>query len=202
MPSAVTSPATNTTSHGFPYFQYVSLLGILTVLLGFSGIYLPKSTTYFTTLPPPQSSLDKPQYPLLVPITASPVLTLSWLCLGVATCQAWFGGWVLLTASMNTIAGSLLIHALAIGLGAPIFSITTPLERSIVYPCYFVFAGSWLGTVPIALDWDRPWQVWPLTPAYGALIGYIVGLWIVLGVNIFLRLAEEGVRHKKVRKDK
>lgn len=37
--------------------------------------------------------------------------------------------------------------------------LTTPLERSIVYPCYFVFFGSWLGAIPIALDWDRPWQV-------------------------------------------
>lgn len=97
MPTAVRQPSTildssNTTDHEFPYFQYLSSLGILTLLLGFTGVYLPASTTYFTTLPPQQSSLDKPQHPLLIPITASPVYTLFWLCVGVAVCQAWFAG--------------------------------------------------------------------------------------------------------------
>jgi len=57
-----------------------------------------------------------------------------------------------------------------------------------VYPAVGVALGSWTGAFPIALDWDRPWQVlksltlteyvsqvWPLTPAFGAIIGYIAG---------------------------
>jgi phosphatidylinositol glycan class F len=63
-----------------------------------------------------------------------------------------------------------------------------------VYPAVGVALGSWTGAFPIALDWDRPWQVyqipnflkslslteyvsqaWPLTPAFGAILGYIAG---------------------------
>ncbi len=43
-----------------------------------------------------------------------------------------------------------------------------------MYPAIGTLAGSWVGAIPIALDWDRPWQAWPLTPAYGAVVGYIV----------------------------
>lgn len=36
--------------------------------------------------------------------------------------------------------------------------------------------GAWLGAFPIPLDWDRPWQVWPIPCVIGALAGYIIGL--------------------------
>lgn len=36
--------------------------------------------------------------------------------------------------------------------------------------------GAWLGAFPIPLDWDRPWQVWPIPCVIGALVGYITGL--------------------------
>lgn len=32
-------------------------------------------------------------------------------------------------------------------------------ERALVYPWVGVVLGSWVGIIPIALDWDRPWQV-------------------------------------------
>ena len=32
-------------------------------------------------------------------------------------------------------------------------------ERALVYPFLGVFLGAWAGIIPIALDWDRPWQV-------------------------------------------
>uniref|UniRef100_A0A2P2I522 Phosphatidylinositol-glycan biosynthesis class F protein-like n=2 Tax=Hirondellea gigas TaxID=1518452 RepID=A0A2P2I522_9CRUS len=34
-----------------------------------------------------------------------------------------------------------------------------------------VLCGAWLGALPIPLDWDRPWQTWPLTCTFGALLG-------------------------------
>ncbi|EAU83804.1 hypothetical protein CC1G_07539 [Coprinopsis cinerea okayama7 len=49
-----------------------------------------------------------------------------------------------------------------------------PIERAILYPTIGTLIGSWLGVIPLALDWERPWQAWPLTPAYGAIIGYIL----------------------------
>ncbi|KAF2365213.1 GPI biosynthesis protein Pig-F [Trinorchestia longiramus] len=34
-----------------------------------------------------------------------------------------------------------------------------------------VLFGAWIGALPIPLDWDRPWQTWPLTCTIGALLG-------------------------------
>lgn len=34
--------------------------------------------------------------------------------------------------------------------------------------------GAWLGAVVIPLDWDRPWQVWPIPCCTGAVIGCAV----------------------------
>ncbi|EYE91328.1 PIG-F family protein [Aspergillus ruber CBS 135680] len=35
--------------------------------------------------------------------------------------------------------------------------------------------GAWFGAVPIPLDWDRPWQAYPITILTGAYIGYALG---------------------------
>lgn len=89
------APSTSASSNAdFPYFQYLSVLGTLTLLLSFTSVILPASTSIFTTLPPQQSSLDKPQHRLLIPITASPIWTMIWLCMGTAVCQAWWAGWM------------------------------------------------------------------------------------------------------------
>ncbi|XP_035469178.2 phosphatidylinositol-glycan biosynthesis class F protein isoform X1 [Scophthalmus maximus] len=36
--------------------------------------------------------------------------------------------------------------------------------------------GAWVGAFPIPLDWDRPWQVWPVSCSLGATIGFLTGL--------------------------
>ncbi|KAL4920676.1 GPI biosynthesis protein family Pig-F-domain-containing protein [Aspergillus aurantiobrunneus] len=36
--------------------------------------------------------------------------------------------------------------------------------------------GAWFGAVPIPLDWDRPWQAYPITILTGAYIGYALGV--------------------------
>ena len=35
-----------------------------------------------------------------------------------------------------------------------------------------VILGAWLGAFLIPLDWDRPWQVWPIPCVMGALVGF------------------------------
>lgn len=37
------------------------------------------------------------------------------------------------------------------------------------------FVGAWLGVLPIPLDWDRPWQQWPITLVVGLYLGTVVG---------------------------
>ena len=38
-------------------------------------------------------------------------------------------------------------------------SLRAPLERATVYPVCGTIVGAWCGVIPMALDWDRPWQV-------------------------------------------
>ncbi|XP_011301750.1 glycosylphosphatidylinositol anchor biosynthesis protein 11 [Fopius arisanus] len=40
--------------------------------------------------------------------------------------------------------------------------------------------GTWLGAIVIPLDWDRPWQVWPIPCVIGALVGYMIAHFITL----------------------
>ncbi|XP_015119355.1 phosphatidylinositol-glycan biosynthesis class F protein [Diachasma alloeum] len=40
--------------------------------------------------------------------------------------------------------------------------------------------GTWLGVIVIPLDWDRPWQVWPIPCVIGALVGYMTAHFITL----------------------
>ncbi|KAI0074352.1 hypothetical protein K474DRAFT_1581460, partial [Panus rudis PR-1116 ss-1] len=56
----------------------------------------------------------------------------------------------------------------------------SPIERAILYSSVGAVLGCWVGAIPIGLDWERPWQAWPLTPTYGAIAGYVLGsLWAV-----------------------
>jgi phosphatidylinositol glycan class F len=38
-----------------------------------------------------------------------------------------------------------------------------------------VIITTWLGVIPIPLDWDRPWQQWPITLLVGGYLGTIIG---------------------------
>ena len=45
-------------------------------------------------------------------------------------------------------------------------------------------SGTWFGAFPIPLDWDRPWQAWPITCVIGAVIGNaLVGLSTLLTIR-------------------
>jgi hypothetical protein len=52
---------------------------------------------------------------------------------------------------------------------------TTAADVVLVAQARGVLLGTWLGALPIPLDWDRPWQAWPVTLYYGALAGYAAG---------------------------
>ncbi|KAI0372354.1 PIG-F-domain-containing protein [Pilatotrama ljubarskyi] len=65
-----------------------------------------------------------------------------------------------------------------------------PIERALVFPAVGAVIGSWAGAIPIGLDWERPWQAWPLTPAFGAVGGYIVGSLVALLVSATYAFAQ------------
>ncbi|WVQ79352.1 hypothetical protein IAT38_001449 [Cryptococcus sp. DSM 104549] len=55
------------------------------------------------------------------------------------------------------------------------FRTENPIERALVYPPVGALLGAWLGALPIPLDWDRPWQSYPLTIAFASILGFIFG---------------------------
>ncbi|THV05325.1 hypothetical protein K435DRAFT_816582 [Dendrothele bispora CBS 962.96] len=263
----------------FPYARYVGVVGVHSSLLLFSFLFLPRTTMLFEATKPiidPSllTSRDRPQHPFLEDLTASPVLTVAWTCLGAMVLQAWWGGsvrdwWIgyslrgseeerriervklnntkliqVVRAWLFTLAASVPFHFIIVLLGAPIashilqtyflalllsvlmffapaytfglpsgssqnehllirltwirlfaeFSIRTPIERAMVYSAVGAISGCWLGAIPIALDWDRPWQAWPLTPAFGAVLGYVLASMLALTVSIVKSLADEHIR--------
>ncbi|KIY53841.1 hypothetical protein FISHEDRAFT_13815, partial [Fistulina hepatica ATCC 64428] len=104
------------------------------------------------------------------------------------------GGYLLKTYLLSLLVSLLIILPPAYVLGVPTISsghrnffirfgwiklfvertIRTPIERALAYPVFGAVIGCWCGAIPTALDWDRPWQAWPLTTAYGAVFGYIM----------------------------
>lgn len=84
----------------FPYARYTSIVGVHTTLLGFSALFLPGSnlpfglSTKLSWEQKPLTSQDRPQHPFLVPLTANPVMTLTYICMAVTGLQFWWGGWL------------------------------------------------------------------------------------------------------------
>lgn len=55
---------------------------------------------------------------------------------------------------------------------------------NMVLSCSFLaIIGTWIGVIPIPLDWDRDWQKWPITLLSGAYIGSLAGSLITLVVS-------------------
>ena len=46
-------------------------------------------------------------------------------------------------------------------------------QRAFLWTTIGTLAGSWMGALALPLDWDMPFQRWPLPLIYGASIGYI-----------------------------
>jgi phosphatidylinositol glycan class F len=87
-----------------------------------------------------------------------------------------------------------------------------PLERALVLPAVGTAFGCWFGAIPIALDWNRPWQVggivrphffrianssaqkaWPLPPMFGAILGYLAGWCAAFAIS---RVEHAGMKTK------
>ncbi|KAG6973710.1 hypothetical protein JG688_00003405 [Phytophthora aleatoria] len=57
--------------------------------------------------------------------------------------------------------------------------------------------GAYVGALPIPLDWDRPWQQWPLTCVYGTLMGHAAGIF----VSIVISATSKSFTAKSTKKD-
>ncbi|GFP93847.1 phosphatidylinositol-glycan biosynthesis class f protein [Phtheirospermum japonicum] len=68
-----------------------------------------------------------------------------------------------------------------------VFAHTKPVGSTdfiICLPAHGAVIGSWFGAWPMPLDWERPWQEWPVCVTYGAILGYLVGMVVSSGFII------------------
>ena len=86
------STMTSSGDDGLPFPQYTSAAAVHVTLLAFTALFLPRAALLWE--PTTHSSTDKPQHEFLDALTASPISTVAWMCLGVAFIQVWWGGWV------------------------------------------------------------------------------------------------------------
>ena len=90
--------ATSMVTRPLPLFSYATTVGIHSSLLLFTALFLPRtSLAIFGSIPnfpllQPTSSLDRPQPEFLEALTASPPLTLAWLCAGAFLISFSWGG--------------------------------------------------------------------------------------------------------------
>uniref|UniRef100_A0A023F764 Putative ethanolamine-p-transferase gpi11/pig-f n=1 Tax=Triatoma infestans TaxID=30076 RepID=A0A023F764_TRIIF len=66
---------------------------------------------------------------------------------------------------------------------------TSKFDSLVFNNAYGALLGAWFGAFVIPLDWDRPWQVWPIPCSLGALFGYSISnnLHLLQMIIIYLR---------------
>lgn len=57
-------------------------------------------------------------------------------------------------------------------------------ERFMYFLSLCMAICSWISPIVIPLDWDRPWQKWPIPCIVGVVIGYSIGVFMSLIVTI------------------
>ncbi|KAL5756652.1 hypothetical protein ACOSQ2_021398 [Xanthoceras sorbifolium] len=79
-----------------------------------------------------------------------------------------------------------------------IFAHTKPnrsLEYMICIPAHAAVIGAWFGAWPMPLDWEKPWQEWPICVSYGVVVGYLVGIVASSGL-VFVHGRQQQQHHK------
>ncbi|KAK9149878.1 hypothetical protein Scep_008635 [Stephania cephalantha] len=78
-----------------------------------------------------------------------------------------------------------------------LFADTKPsgiVDYMVCIPAHAAVIGAWIGAWPMPLDWERPWQEWPICVTYGAAAGYLIGLVVSAGFILFCGRREQHVK--------
>lgn len=59
--------------------------------------------------------------------------------------------------------------------------------------------GTWIGVIPLPLDWDRDWQRWPITLLTGGMVGSFLGSLIPLFLDGCRRLTSQPRSKKELK---
>ncbi|KAG9410193.1 hypothetical protein AC1031_018222 [Aphanomyces cochlioides] len=99
---------------------------------------------------------------------------------GAPLFQLWWET-LLLAALVSILSIPALIMHLPMSFSQVIYLLLNARYRSLrdvqaAWTCIGTLVGAYLGTIFIPLDWDRPWQKWPLPCIYSAVYGHIGGI--------------------------
>ncbi|CAN1170845.1 Phosphatidylinositol-glycan biosynthesis class F protein [Linum perenne] len=72
------------------------------------------------------------------------------------------------------------------------------LEYMLCIPAHGAVIGAWLGAWPMPLDWERPWQEWPICVTYGSLVGYVVGM---VASVVMVLASSTGAKRRRLKGD-
>ncbi|KAK0079284.1 hypothetical protein PV325_001441 [Microctonus aethiopoides] len=91
----------------------------------------------------------------------------------------------MLTVTLSTLTFVPPCLHLGVDIALPLLTGDQPFKNNIVIEAMsrnikLTLLGTWLGAIVLPLDWDRPWQVWPIPCVIGALIGYMIAHYITL----------------------
>ncbi|KAL1918819.1 uncharacterized protein VTP21DRAFT_2841 [Calcarisporiella thermophila] len=66
------------------------------------------------------------------------------------------------------------------------FKAKTSVESAVLYSGLGACIGAWLSAITLPLDWDRPWQAWPIPAVVGTLLGCMSGhaLYAVIDLGV------------------
>ena len=59
-----------------------------------------------------------------------------------------------------------------------------PCQRLVYLQTYGLAIGAWASCFTIPLDWDRPWQKWPIPLIIGSLLGFCIGSVLNCVINL------------------
>ncbi|KAL5728380.1 hypothetical protein ACHQM5_001472 [Ranunculus cassubicifolius] len=68
------------------------------------------------------------------------------------------------------------------------------LDYIISIPAHGAVMGAWVGAWPMPLDWERPWQEWPICVSCGAIAGYVVGIVASIGFVFIFNTKQSRVK--------
>eukprot|EP00795_Rhopilema_esculentum_P003039 gene3039-1314_t len=122
----------------------------------------------------------------------------------LASSFEWIGNaagevYCLLKSVFATFCGNFLYHFITVIYGAPFIEYKSgQMVDNVRLISFLTIVGALAGSAAIPLDWDRPWQAWPVPCCIGATFGYTIGLLIFAALPVleFIKVKYENTKVK------
>ena len=99
------------------------------------------------------------------------------VCFGAPVMSEWWQtGMFCLLLLLLTVYPCLVVEGPRLESLSKVYSVEADSETLTTLHCNALYSlmGAWLGAIPLPLDWDRDWQVWPISCCLGATLGNLL----------------------------